>query len=355
MARRHESHVDWKHLAVYGLLAAAVLFAGIVIIWSFVERQTLAIDPEPLPKVSVVTGNADSPRAAAWVRLLTAAEMPATLVPIETFHPIEGVIVFCDVETFPPALARALVDFAARGGAIAFAGRPPSTPIGDFRLTFTEGTSDARMKFSETVSPLLSRLDPGHEIAVTPRPAYFLKETPRMSVDARWKENARAAIMHLERGGARYVWFGFDPDALAVAGDAQLMLLLRSAFRWLAGQPVSDGAVGSPQVARTLTPAARQAARAHRFAFSVDRLPAGRQFSVRMVNRGKRTLLNPTVKVWLPPRVTGVRLAGSFLMRRNATLTAVAGEPACLVGLPSLAPNRERVLKLEIVDVRPRG
>ncbi len=75
------------------------------------------------------------------------------------------------------------------------------------------------------------------------------------------------------------------------------MLLLRTAFRWVAGQPVSDGAVGPPQVAKTFMLDARKAAHARGFAFSVDPLPNPKLFTVRMTNRGNAPLENPTVKV----------------------------------------------------------
>jgi hypothetical protein len=208
------------------------------------------------------------------------------------------------------------------------------------------------IKMSETVSPILARLNPGYELPVKPRPVPLLRESPRMVVDARWKDNARAVIMHMEESGGRYLWLGFDPTALR-RDDPQLMLLLRTAFRWAAGQPVSDGAVGAAQAAKTLTPAARRDARDGHFAFSVDRMPNPHLFSVRMTNRGGLPLPNPTVKIWLPPRVTKVALAGGWVMRRNATLTGVPEEGACLVSLPNLTRNEDRVLKLRIVETRP--
>jgi hypothetical protein len=285
------------------------------------------------------------------VRLLTRAEMSPTLVPIEKLDPLEGVVLFCDIPEIPPGLAATLVAFVNRGGAIAFAGTPPVTPIGKLQLTADAGTSDSVMKLSESVSPVLARLNPGYELPVHPGPVALLKESPHMVIDVRWKVKARAAVMHMEQDGGRYLWFGFHPDSI-YGDDRQLMLLLRTAFRWVSGQPVSDGAIGTPQVAKTLAPDARRAARAGRFSFSVDRLPRSGFFSVRMTNRGKGLLLNPTVKVWLPPRVTSVALAGDLIMRRSATLTGVPDEGACLVSLPRLAPNADRVMKLRIAGQR---
>ncbi|HET7437705.1 MAG TPA: hypothetical protein VFN10_23570 [Thermoanaerobaculia bacterium] len=352
MARRHEASVDWKHLVVYGAFVVVVALVGGVAIWSFIERQTLVIKPEPLPKITVVVETAGSKLGASWVRVLTQAELQPTLVPLETFDPIEGVVVFCDVENVPPRLAALLDEFVRRGGAIAFAGKPPKNPIGQFRLLTEPGRSDAAMRLSETVSPVLARLVPATEIPVhagTPVP--MLKESPRMVVDVRWRDSARAAVMHVQSNDARWLWFGFDPASLQ-RPDPTLLALLRSSFRWLAGQPVSDGAVGPPQTAKTMTPDARKDARENGFAFSVDRTRDDDTFTVRMINRGGVPLPNPTVKIWMPPRVTRVAFAGDFIMTRSATLTGVPEDGTCLVSLPRLTRNEDRVMKLRITAQR---
>lgn len=354
MARRHDVRVDWKHLLVPGIALAVVLIIGAVAIWSFIERQALVIQPETLPKITIVTRDPSSRLAAAWVRLLTKAEMNPTLVPLETFDPIEGVVVFCDIPEIPARTVSLLEEFVSKGGALVFAGTPPRTPIGDFHLVADTGISDSTMKLGENASPVLARLNPGWPIAVRRTRVALLKESPRMGIDARWVTNSRAVAMHQEVQGARYLWFGFDPDSV-MKDDGQLTLLLRTAFRWAAGQPVSDGAVGSPQTAKTLTPDARKDARENGFAFSVDRAKDPTLLTVRMINRGGRPLANPTVKVWMPPRVTKVALAGDVIMRRNATLTGVPEEGACLISLPSLTRNEDRVLKLEIVAERPNA
>jgi hypothetical protein len=349
---RHDARVDWKHLVVPGLALLAVVIVGAIAIWSFIAGRLLVTEPEPLPKVTVVTVDPRSRLAAAWVRLLTHAEMSPTLVPLETFDPIEGVVVFCDIPEIPPRLADLLVEFVNRGGALAFVGTPPATTIGRFHLSADAGLSDSTFKLGENASPVLARLHPGWSQPVRRSPVALLKESPRMIVDARWATNSRAVAMHIEIEGARYLWFGLDPDAL-LGDDTQLMVLLRTAFRWVAGQPVSDGAVGPAQSAKTLTPDARRKARQNGFAFSVDRSPNPRMLTVRMVNGGGIPLPNPTVKVWMPPRVTKVALAGDVFMTRNATLTGVPEEGACLISLPSLTRNEDRVFKLEIVERRP--
>lgn len=351
MARRHDARVDWKHLIVPGIALAVVIIIGAIAIWSFIERQSLVIQPESLPKITIVTKDPSSRLAAAWVRLLTKAEMNPTLVPLETFDPIEGVVVFCDIPEIPPRTVTLLTEFMRKGGALAFVGAPPKTAIGEFRLVADSGLSDWSFKLSENASPVLARLQPGLTVAVRRSRVVLLKESPHMAIDARWSANSRAVAMHEEIAGARYLWFGLEPDAL---GDAPpLYVLLRTAFRWAAGQPVSDGAVGSPQTAKTLTPEARESARVEHFIFSVDRAKDPNLLTVRMVNGGGKPILNPTVKVWMPPRVTRVALAGDVIMRRNATLTGVPEEGACLISLPSLTRNEERVLKLEIVAERP--
>jgi hypothetical protein len=352
----HEATVDNRHLIVYGAILVVVVLIGVYAIWSFIEQQSVAIQPEPLPKVTVVTARSGSPLGAAWVRLLNEAELQATLVPLETFDPIEGVVIFCDVEEIPPRLASLLEIFVERGGAIGFVGTPPRTPIGRFRLFHDTGIVNGPFRLSEHVSPVLARSIPGYVIR-TARPGRvaLLKETPRMVVDARWDGSERAAAMHVEIDGARYLWFGIDPRMLPVKRDQALHLVLRTAFRWVAGQPVSDGAIGDPQSAKTLTPGARRQARSKGFGFSVDRMRGKDDvFSIRMVNRGGVPLSNPTVKLWVPPDVTRVAFSGSFIMFRDASLTGIPEDGTVLVSLPRLRRNEDRVMKLEIVERRPR-
>ncbi|MEA2238675.1 MAG: hypothetical protein QOC81_3399 [Thermoanaerobaculia bacterium] len=348
MARHHDPHVHWKHLAIYGVVMAVVIAIGAVALWSFFEKQSLIVAPEPLPKVTVVTIDANSRLAAAWVNLLTRAGLQATLVPLEKFDPIEGVVVFCDVPALPPRLAVLLETFVRRGGSLAFAGYPPVTPIGKLQLSAEIGLSDSSIKLSESVSPLLARLNPGSEVQMQRVPVALLKESPHMVVDARWRDKARAAVMHMEDGGARYVWMGFDPDALVAKDDRQILLLVRTAFRWVSGQPVSEGAVGAVALAKTLTAESRREARAERFTFSVERLSNRRYFLLRMTNRGGRPIENPSVMVWMPPLTTEVVVAGDFLMKRNLALTAMPEDRAWVISVPDLARNEDRMVKLKI-------
>ena len=337
-----EGKVQWKHIAVYVPVVVLVILIGVFVLWSFFEKQSMVSEPAALPKVTLITSDASSPLTAAWVRLLTDAEMQPALTTLDKVEMLQGVVVLCNVPALPPALANDISRFVKHGGALAIIGPPPSAPIGTLTFSADSGMSDPSMKFSEALSPVLARLDPGHAVWVKPSPVAFLKETPRMVVDARWATNSRAVIMHMEKDGARYLWFGLDPNALT-GEDRQLMLLLKTAFRWVAGQPVSDGAVGN-----TFSPASRQDAHAKGFVFSVDRLRNPKQFSVRMSDRGNSAIQNPTVKIWLPPGVTQVALAGDPLLRRNVTLTAVPEEGACLISRPRLVRGEDRLMKIEV-------
>src|SRR6185503_1531069 len=108
---------------------------------------------------------------------------------------------FCDIPEIPPRLDALLGVFVRRGGAIAFAGMPPRTSVGRLRLIADPGMSDKSMKLGENSSPILARTIPGSTLNVTPAKVCFLKESPRMGIDARWGENARAVTMHIEANG----------------------------------------------------------------------------------------------------------------------------------------------------------
>lgn len=88
-------------------------------------------------------------------------------------------------------------------------------------------------------------------------------------------------------------------------------------------------------------------ARAHGFSFSVDRLQKEGLFSVRVTNRGKKRISNPTVRFWFPPRVASITLAGSYVSRRRVDLVPLPEEDAVLITLPALEPNENRYFKLK--------
>jgi hypothetical protein len=344
----HDPQAHGRAVAVYGLASLLVLAVGSVAIWSFVERRTIrgTLAPEALPAVAVVTADPDSELAAAWVELLTKAQFSPTLVPIERYEPSEGVLALADVDELTPRLAEGIRATLAQGGGVAVLGRVPEGAAALLAMTAGEGTSGSGIVFSEAASPVLARVRPGHSLRTAPRPVSLLEESPAMKVDARWEESARAAIAHYRHGGGRVLFLGFSPAALWNRADNELGLMLRTAFRWVAGQPVSEAAAGMPAASRTLTSASRLQARGV-MSWSVDRLEAdGDSFVLRIRNNGSANLPNPTVKIWLPESAAQVDVAGSLFGRRGVSLSAVEGERAAIVSLAGLRAHEERLIRL---------
>lgn len=341
----------WRALLFYGLTSAIVVVAGGLVLYTFFEKRTLTqiIAPEPLPKVSIVTADPQSKFAAAWVDLLSSATFIPTLVPIERFEPTDGLLALCNLTELPPELESAVqATLEAGGGVVVLGAMPPADPplLG---LSTTRLVSDDVFRFTEAATPVLARVQPGKEIGSKPTDVAVVEETPRMVVDARWNSSARAAIAHYRLDPGRVLWFGFDPSKLYVPRDHQLALLLRTSFRWVAGQPVSEGAIGTPTAAKTLTRDARLAARAKRMSFSVDRLGKSDWYTLRLRNNTRERLLSPTVKFWLPPNTVRVELGGSLVSRRYVTLIGDPDEHAVLVSILSLGPFEDRIIKLRAV------
>lgn len=348
---RHEHRYDWRALLFYGIVSLLVLAAGGLTLYTFFERHTLVqrVEPEALPPVTVVTTDPSSKLAAAWVDLLTRSDFAPTLVAAENFTATEGVgvVALCDVARLTPRLRAALDQQLARRGGLVVLGAPPGgkTIAG---LAASTIPSVGSIRIADAPSPVLARVQPGHEIGARSTPVAVLEETPEMKIDARWSGNARAAAAHFEKGASRVLWFGFDPASLYYPADRQLALLLRASVRWVSGQPVSDGAIGTTAIAKALAPTARVAGRQKKFSFSVDRLEKAGTLGLRLVNRGGEPLENPTVKIWLPPGATRATFSGSFIARRKVTISEAEGETAAIVTLPKLAPYEERLLKLRI-------
>src|SRR6476619_6836440 len=82
-SKHHGGHVHWKHIAIYVPVVLLVTLLGGLALWSFVQRQSVVIVPEAIPRVTLVTGDPDAPLTAAWVRLLTAAAIETTVVRAE--------------------------------------------------------------------------------------------------------------------------------------------------------------------------------------------------------------------------------------------------------------------------------
>lgn len=346
---RHEHRFDWRALVFYGIVSVLVLIAGSLTLYSFFERNMLVqkVAPEALPAVTVVADDPSSKLAAAWVDLLTRSDFAPTLVAAANFQPVDGLLALCDVSQLTPELRRAVDARLQSGGGVVVLGAPPKGKA-VAALEASSIPSSGVIRFADAAAPTLARVQPGHEVGARSTPVAVLEETPHMTVDARWSGNSRAAVAHFEHGKGRVLWFGFDPSALYYPADRQLALLLRASMRWVAGQPVSDGAIGTPAIAKALAPAARIDARLKKFSFSVDRLEGNELLSLRIVNRSNQTLANPTVKIWLPPGATEARFRGSFLARRKVQISRAEGENAAIVSLPQLAPFEERVLKLAV-------
>ncbi len=343
---------DWKTVLFYAVASLAVLGVGLSILFLYFEKQNLVnlIAAEPLPRVAIVTSDEASKLAASWIAILTQSGFAPTLVPATRFAVFDGVIAICDLTSPGADLLSQIDEHLAAGKGLAILGSPagsanPTSPF--LGLTTSKGETDNVIQLAAAVSPVLARVTPSYEFGTAHGKAFILQETAEMTVDARWKTSSRAAVAHFTRGDGRVVWFGFNPAALYNPKDRQLGLFMRTAFRWSAGQPVSEGAVGTPPVARALTPDARNDARAKRLSFSVDRLQKEGTFTVRLYNKGKENLQNPTVRFWLPPKTSNVTLSGGFLARRKVTLHPVPEGDSVLITLPSLAPNEDRILKLK--------
>lgn len=346
--RRHEHRVDWRSIGFYGFVSVLVLVVGATVLVSFFERQQLrqTIAAEALPNVTVVTTNPASELAAAWVSLLGTSDLPTTLVSVDKFQPTRGVVAICEVGAVTPAFRRDLERHLREGGGVLVIGVPPRE-LADLFGSASHVSSEGVIRVSDAASPVLARVQPGHQIGARPSLVAALDETPSVTVDARWSGNARAAIAHFHVNQQRVLWVGFDPSRLFVPGDRQLALMLRTGLRWAAGQAVSEGAVGEVAAARTLTPAARLAARNQRFSWSADRLQKEKLMSLRLTNRGTGRLLNPTVKVWLPAGTSSVSFSGSFVSRRRVNITT-SEDGAVIVTLPMLERHEERLLKMKL-------
>lgn len=351
MGRHDRGGIGWRALIFYGIASAIVAVIAFLSLHFFFERQMLRgeLVPEPLPDVVIVTGNIDDPGTAAWVTMLAGADFSPRLVSVEAARGVDGVLALCNIDSVSPKLRALVEQQIAKQGSLALLGSVPQELRALTGISTESGQSSGALVISESVSPILARVQPGREIGAGSSEVHYLQESEKSEVDARWKSNARAAIAHLEDEKKRVIWFGFDPAALHVRGDRHLGLMLRTAFRWVDGQPVSDGASGSsPTVARSFAPSARVESRGLRLTFSVDRMPDEGIYSVRVMNRGKLRISNPTVKFWLPPDARRVELIGSWISRRRVELVPVEGENAVLIVLPALAPNEDRVMRLQV-------
>lgn len=342
---RHEAANHGRAIVLYGIASLIVLAIGVVAIWSFVERQSIrrTLAPEPLPEITILTSHPDSTLAAGWVDLLTRAQFSPTLVSFENFVPSDGVFAIVGVDRTTPGLERAIADHLAARGGIAVLGSPPAGSSLGFKAP--PGPSGETLRLAEASSPVLARVRPGHQLSLAPHEAALLEESPSMNIDARWEGSSRAAIAHWSHGGGRVLFFGFDPSALWHPADEDLLLLLRTAFRWVASQPVSDAAIGMPAAAKTLTAASRIRAQNARLAWSFDRLESEGEFVLRIRNGSREALENPTVKIWYPETISSLELSGALFGRRNVNLD-ITNDRAAIVSLTSLRAHEDRYIPI---------
>lgn len=345
---RHEHRRDWRPIVFYATVSLLVLVIAVFVLWTFFEKQALQreIAAESLPKIAVIYDAPEARLAAAWVSVLTDAGFSATLVPQESDTPTgESLPALCSSTPLPPRLRTFINGRLAEGEGLLILGSSPPRLLAPLKTTVAK--SSGAIRIVKSPSPIVARVQPEYEIGASSVDVHTIEETPAMSVDARWSNDSRAAVAHFGIDRARVVWLGFDPGALWVPKDRQLAVLLRAALRWVAGQPVSDAAIGGIAEAKALNAAARVAARKQKLAFSVDRLDDRGGLIVRVINKGAARLENATVKVWLPPRASRCHLAGSFMLRRGVVLSSDPVERAVLVTTPTLEPYETRVVHLK--------
>ncbi|HET7712125.1 MAG TPA: hypothetical protein VFL80_09375 [Thermoanaerobaculia bacterium] len=343
--QHHHVHARWHHVALYSAVLLGVTLLGALALWRFMERQSLRIVPDEVPKVTLVTSAPSSRSTAAWVRLLEAAGVTANIVPVDKLDRPPEILFLSELQAISAADAARIERFARESGAVVIAGHAPHGPVGPIRFTTEPGMADSTFRLAEASSPLLARLPAGGEMHARPEPVAFLTETPDMVIDARWRNNARAVIAHLEHEPVRYLWVGFDPAGVDPS-DQRLRLLIRTAMRWAGGQAISEGAAGA--TALTFSSAARNAARERQMVFSAERLSSGRHLAITVVNRGTAALLNPAVRVWLPRGVERATLGGDLFMRRGVALAPAPHERTCLLTIRELRPGERRVIKVRL-------
>ena len=196
-------------------------------------------------------------------------------------------------------------------------------------------------------SPILARVAVDHLFRHSSSAVPVLNETPEMEVDARWDGTSRAAVAHWTSEGEHFVWLGFSPDSLNSPADPQLKILMRTAARWAANQPVSDGALLPESGTPTFDPGARAAAQSGGLAYSVEATEWPGVYGVRIWNRTDSAIDNPAVAVWLPEGgKREVSLWGSPILSRFAEV--IPQGDYHVVHLRSLNPRGERLLALEV-------
>ena len=348
MTRTQREEGAWRVVLFYGIAGSAVAVVAAAVLYSWFARQMLAasIVAEPVPSVVLVADDG-SDRAAAWVRLLNDAKVPTKFVGTSSTAPVQDVIAICEPGDLSEGMRREVERrLAGRRGIVLVGAVPPAlAQLVGFGTEPHE--SGGLLEIGDQASPVLARVTPSHQTWFAPFPGAVVVETPQMQIDARWRETSRAAIAHFTTpSGTRILWLGFDPASMRRGRDAQLELMLRTALRWVDGQPVTEGAAGEFAAAQTIAVGARSEARRRRLIYSADRVASRKLLSIRLQNRSGEAIPNPAVRVWLPTGKGMPELAGSWFSRRRVSVQHDPAERSVTLTLPALGPHEERLLAL---------
>jgi hypothetical protein len=337
-----------RTLLAYGGMTILLLAGAGAVISTLVERQFAGrrLAADPLPEVTLVGTRAESPEVHSWARALTRSGFPLSLTTAETVRSGSGVIVLCDLRELPPTSARVIDAHLASGGGVVISGAWPEGVGPSPDVVPLDGAGS--LVVGDDPSPPAARALPGHATRY-PADARALSLAAGHGTHPAvwWEARSEPALAYARHGGGRIVWIGFDPSTVASTRGSDFDLIVRSAFRWAAGQPVSTAAAGAG--AAELSAGARRLAREQRLAFSVDRLDRGRRFSVQLSNRGSSRIENPTVLFWFPPGVERVAPAGTAFSRRGVRLEH-REEGMATISLRSLGRGDERLIILEEVQ-----
>lgn len=344
----------WRVVLFYGVTGSAVAIIAATVLYSWFARQMLAasIVAEPVPSVLLLADDG-SEQTAAWVRLLNDAKVPTKLVEPARIDAAPGVVAIGGLKGLAPALRAEFQRRLAAGQGVVLIGSVPREVTALVGFATEEAESGGLLEIGDQASPVLARVTPSHQAWFTPGRGPVAVETPKMQIDARWRQSARAAIAHLTTpAGGRVLWLGLDPAAMQRARDPQLELMLRTALRWVDGQPVSEGAAGELGGAQTITVGGRVEARRRNLAWSADRVADQHLLSITLRNRGDEAIPNAAIRVWLPPESGSPQLAGSWFSRRRVSMIHDGDERSVTLTLPALGPHEERLLALRFEPAR---
>lgn len=346
-ARRRASRAVW----VYGALAFAVGVAATAVVVMFLSRGAIRTrSADPLPKV-VLVANPDDEVAAGWLTALVEAGTDVAAVDPANYEPGPHLLVLGSLRSVAPAIENEVRRRVRVGGGIMIVGTIPSELADLVEATTARRTgTEQSFQIAEQPSPVLARVRPGFGATLPPLPV-VLEERPAMSVDARWESPPDAAVAHWTSGVARIVWYGAEISQQELKNIPMLAVMLRASVRWLAAQPVSDGASGDPRSVEAFADDARRHAQDQGLGVSADILDDD-EIEVTVLNRGENAIPNATVRIWLPPLYESVALDESLLDRKRPALHAVGRGGAVDLHFGEIAPGERRNCTLERARTR---